>query len=141
LIVLDQTACWTSLNPVHISRGNDQQPYATTKNISVLKKWQLVADPGADTAVPMSSKFSHPFRPFKRNLYTYLISPICATCPAYVIILDLIILIIFGEEYTQTPHYAIVSSLLSLHHSNIKIFSSALVLKHPQSVLFGQCER
>ncbi|PNF36818.1 hypothetical protein B7P43_G09612, partial [Cryptotermes secundus] len=33
------------------------------------------------------------------NLYAFLVSPIRATCPAYLILLDLIILTILGEEY------------------------------------------
>jgi hypothetical protein len=39
-----------------------------------------------------------------------------ATCPAHLILLDLIILIILGESTSyKSPHYAVFSNLLSLH--------------------------
>jgi hypothetical protein len=44
------------------------------------------------------------------NLYTFLFSPTRATCPAYLILLDLIILIILGEEY-KSCNTSLCSSL------------------------------
>jgi hypothetical protein len=49
-------------------------------------------------------------------LYAFLISPMCATWPAHLILLHLITLIIFCEAYSyEALYYAIFSSFLSLH--------------------------
>jgi hypothetical protein len=54
------------------------------------------------------------------NLYTFLFSPIRATCPAHLILLDFIILIMLGEEYNHAaPRYAAFSTLPSLHPSSV----------------------
>jgi hypothetical protein len=41
-----------------------------------------------------------PYGFLTKILYTFLISPMCAMWPTYLILFDLITLIIFGEEYT-----------------------------------------
>jgi len=78
-----------------------------------------------------------------KPLYTSLLSPICATCPAHLIILDFITRKILGKEYRSLN-----SSLCSFIHPPVtsflldpNILLKPPILKHPQPKFVPHCER
>jgi hypothetical protein len=64
-----------------------------------------------------------------KTLYTTLLSPVRATCPANLILLDLITQIIFGEQYRS-----LISPLCSFLHSPVtSSLSGPNILHNPYS--------
>jgi len=71
--------------------------------------------------------------------YTPLLSPLRATCPAHLILLDFITRNVFGEEcrsLCRFLHYPVISSLL-----HPKCSPQHTILNHSQPTFLPQCER
>ena len=87
-------------------------------------------------------KLSLSLRFFHLNLDALLISPICATCSARLILRGLITRIIFGEVYRSLSFsllfYSLPCYLVPLRH---KYSPQHRILKHPQPTFLPQFER
>ena len=76
------------------------------------------------------------------TLHAPLLCVICATCPTHLVFLDLIIQIIFSEEYNSQ-----ISPLCCLLHSCYFVRFGTIyppkhpILLHPQSTILHQCQR
>jgi len=93
-------------------------------------------------STPRSPQWSPSLRFPHKTLYTPLSSPIRATCPANLILLDFITRTILGEQYRSFS-----SSLCNLLHSPVtssllgpSISPQHHVLKHPQLPFLPQCQ-
>jgi hypothetical protein len=76
-------------------------------------------------------------------LYAPVLSPIRATCPAHLILLDLITRIIFSEKYRSLSSSlcSFLHSTVALSHFRPKYLPQHPILEHPQSMFLPQYAR
>jgi hypothetical protein len=133
--------------PKHVMEPKDSLAYS--QEISTCTYPEPDKSSNTNSTGPTSILFTHlclgrhsglfPSNLPTNNLYTFLLSPIHATCPTQLIISDLIILIMFGEVFKSGS-----SSLCSFlrpppvisHH-----FGANILFKHPQSTFIPHCQR
>jgi hypothetical protein len=78
---------------------------------------------------------------FYESVYACLYHEIRGTCPAHFIRFHFIILVLFGEKYTNyESHYTIFSILLLFFPSQVQIIFSERLSQTPSAILFPQGE-
>jgi hypothetical protein len=80
-----------------------------------------------------------------KSIYEFLLSPVCVTCPAHLILFDLINRIMFGEEYCSlsSPLYIYIffSLFCYLVPLRPKYLPQHPTLEHSQLMFLPHCER